>query len=213
MTLHIVVADDHLLFRDGLVGLLRVAKMQVIGEAGDGQTAVDLALSLHPDLVLLDLNMPVMSGLDALRQIKRSAPEIQVVILTVSDYEEHLVEAIREGASGYLLKNVDSKTFLEALAALQRGEGAISRKSVKVLMDGLAQTSPKGAQEKPPAALTDQEIEILRLIAKGHSNAAIAEQVSLSENTVKYHIKNILRKLDVHNRTEAIHVAMSKNLF
>lgn len=212
MTIRVLVADDHALFRDGIVSLLEAAGFAVIGQAGDGQSAVEQTMDLHPDLVLLDLQMPGMNGLEALREIKNRMPEMQVVMLTVSDGEEHLLEAIKEGADGYLLKHLDSKTFLEALAGLQRGEAALTGKSVKVLMNRLARPSTLNTQLKSRIVLSDREIEILRLVAKGHSNAIISVEISLSENTIKYHIKNILQKLHAHNRTEAVLAAMREKM-
>ena len=212
MTIRVLIADDHALFRDGLVSLLEDAGFLVIGQAGDGQSAIEQTMDLHPDLVLLDLHMPRMNGLEALRQIKGRIPEMPVVMLTISDDEDCLVEAIKEGAEGYLLKQVDFKTFLEALSGLQRGEAALMGKSVKVLMSRLARLSTQDTQQKPRVVLSDREIEILRLIAKGHSNAAISDEISLSENTIKYHIKNILQKLNAHNRMEAVLAAMREGI-
>jgi len=212
MTMRVLVADDHALFRDGIVSLLEAAGFIVIGQAGDGQSAVEQTLTLHPDLVLLDLHMPGMNGLEALRRIKNKMPETQIVMLTVSDDEDHLVEAIQGGAEGYLLKHLDSRTFMEALASLQRGEAAMTGKSVKVLMNRLASQSARNAQKIPRVVLSPREIEILRLVAKGHSNAAISVQVSLSENTIKYHIKNILQKFGAHNRTEAVLAAVREGM-
>ena len=210
--MRVLVADDHSLFRDGLISLLEASGFKVVGQAGDGQSAVEQALKLRPDLVLLDLQMPIMGGLEALRRIKETAPEIKVVMLTVSDDESHLIEAVKAGANGYLLKHLNSKTFLDTLAGLQRGEAAISGKSVTVIMQNMASLSAQNAKQPPAISLSEREIEILRLVAEGHSNAAISGEVSLSENTVKYHLKNAMQKLNAHTRVEAVIAAMREGL-
>lgn len=199
--MRVLVADDHSLFRDGIVSLLEAAGFNVIGQVGDGQAAVAAARELQPDLVLMDITMPVMTGLDALRQMREEMPQIQVVMLTVSDADEDLFEAIRLGARGYLLKSLNANEFLEILEGIKRGEAALTRKTAARLMAGFATLS----QEKSRAAevLTQREIELLQLLVEGLPNKTIAERMSLSENTVKYHIKNILQKLGVQNRTEA----------
>lgn len=208
--MRVLVVDDHSLFRDGLVSLLEAADFSVVGQAGDGQSAIEQAVSLRPDLVLLDLSMPVMNGLDALREIKKKLPEVQVVVLTVSDDETNLLEAIKAGADGYLLKHLNSQAFLKALEGLQRGEAAITRMAAKKVMKNLAELSSQKEAAEPEAALSDREIEILKLVAEGCSNREISKRVSLSENTIKYHLKNILQKLNVHTRTEAAILAMRR---
>ncbi len=210
--MRVLVADDHSLFRDGLVSLLEAADFTVVGQAGDGQSAVEQAMTLRPDLILLDLHMPIMNGLEALRQIRVKLPETQIVMLTVSDDENNLLEAIKAGANGYLLKHLNSQAFLKALDGLQRGEAAITRAATTKVMKNLADLSAQKETPKLGVALSDREIEILRLVADGHSNQVISERVSLSENTVKYHIKNILQKLNVHTRMEAAIFAMRNGL-
>lgn len=210
--MRVLVADDHSLFRDGLVSLLEAADFTVVGQAGDGQSAVEQAMILRPDLILLDLHMPVMNGLEALRQIRVKLPETQIVMLTVSDDENNLLEAIKAGANGYLLKHLNSQAFLKALDGLQRGEAAITRTATTKVMKNLADLSAQKETPKRGPVLSDREIEILRLAAEGHSNQVISEKISLSENTVKYHIKNILQKLNVHTRMEAVMFAMRNGL-
>jgi len=206
----VLIADDHSLFRDGITSLLEAAGSEVVGQVGDGQAAVEAALRLRPDLILLDINMPKMSGLEALRLIKKKLPEMQVVMLTVSDDDADLFEAIKSGAHGYLSKSLNTDKFLEMLDGLQRGEAAMTRQTTARLMKGLAETS---YQEAAPArSLTQRETELLRLIAEGMSNKAIAQALSVSENTVKYHLRNILQKLDAQNRTEAVTHAIRAGL-
>ena len=199
--MRVLVADDHSLFRDGIVSLLEAAGFSVIGQVGDGRGAVEAARQLRPDLVLMDITMPEMTGLEALRLIRAELPDVQVVMLTVSDADEDLFEAIRLGARGYLLKSLNANEFLEILEGIKRGEAAITRKLAARLMDGFAMLSHEKA--RPAEVLTQREIELLQLLVEGLPNKAIAERMSLSENTVKYHIKNILQKLGVQNRTEA----------
>ena len=208
--MRVLVADDHSLFRDGLVSLLDAAGFTVIGQVGDGQAAVEHAVNLRPDLVLLDLHMPVMNGLEALRQIRQKLPDIQIVMLTVSDDENNLLEAIKSGANGYLLKQLNSQAFIKALEGLQRGEAAITRSATTKVMRSLAELSAQKSPQKSAITLSEREIEILRLVAEGLSNQDISKKVSLSENTVKYHIKNILQKLNAHNRIEAATIARRK---
>lgn len=207
--MRVLVADDHPLFRDGVASLIEAAGFKVVGQVGDGQAAVEAALRLRPDLVLMDIHMPQMSGLEALRQIKAQAPEVQVVMLTVSDDDASLLEAVQSGARGYLLKNLNTEEFLDMLAGLQRGEAALTRQTTARLLNGLAKQSQRPA---PAESLTPREIELLRLVAEGLPNKAIAQRLSVSENTVKYHMKNILQKLGVRNRAEAIAQALRAGL-
>jgi DNA-binding NarL/FixJ family response regulator len=210
--MRVLVADDHSLFRDGLVSLLEAAGYTVAGQAGNGQEAVNLARSLHPQLVLLDLHMPVMNGLDALHQIKEEMPEVQVVMLTVSDDESNLIEAIKGGAEGYLLKHLNSQAFLKALDGLQHGEAAITRVAMTKVMKSLAELSRQKSSETADEVPSEREIAILHLMAEGLSNQEISRRISLSENTVKYHLKNIFQKLHARNRTEAVTFAMRSGL-
>ncbi len=200
--MRVLVADDHSLFRDGIISLLEAAGLEVVGQVGDGRAAVEAALRLQPDLVLMDIDMPQMSGLEALHLIKKESPEIQVVMLTVCEDDAKLFEAIQSGAQGYLLKSLDTNEFLEMLDGLQRGEAAMTRQTIARLMKRVA--APPLPQTEPVQNLTKREIELLRLVAKGMPNKAIAQVLSVSENTVKYHLRNILQKLGVQNRTEAV---------
>lgn len=210
--MRVLVVDDHSLFRDGLVSLLEAAGYTVVGQAGNGQEAVELARTLQPELILLDLNMPVMNGLEALRQIKDEMPEIQAVMLTVSDEDANLIDAIKAGAEGYLLKHLNSHAFLQALEGLERGEAAINRMAMTKVMKSLAELSRQKSSDSAEEALSEREIAILRLMSEGLSNQEISRRISLSENTVKYHLKNIFQKLHAHNRTEAVTFAMRSGL-
>lgn len=198
----VLVADDHALFRDGLVSLLEAADYEVVAQVEDGEQAVKTAIDTKPEIVLLDISMPGLSGLEALRRLRNELPDSKLVILTVSDNEKDLSEAIRAGANGYLLKSLDADEFLDLLQGLQRGEAAMTRKMTAKLMAGLAH--PAEERQDPLATLTPREIELLGLVQEGLSNLAIAQRLLISENTVKYHLKNIFQKLGVQNRTEAV---------
>jgi DNA-binding NarL/FixJ family response regulator len=209
--MRVLVADDHSLFRDGIASLLEASGFHVVGQVGDGQAALQAARRLRPDLVLMDLSMPGMTGLEALRTIRAELPDVQVVMLTVSDEDDDLFEAIQSGARGYLLKSLNAPEFIDLLEGLKRGEAAISRKTAARLMEGLALRAQPQPKEED-SRLTQREIELLQLVVDGLSNKAIADRLAVSENTVKYHIKNILQKLGVQNRTEAATHALRDGL-
>jgi DNA-binding NarL/FixJ family response regulator len=208
--MRVLVADDHALFRDGIVSLLEAAGIEVVGQAGDGQTAVEAALLLNPDLVLLDLAMPQLNGLEALQQIRQALPDTPIVMLTMSDDDADVLAATKAGASGYLLKSLNAEEFLAMLEGLQRGEAAMTRQTTASLLRGLASsvTPPTASVE----SLTPRELDLLRLLAKGMPNKSIATELSVSENTVKYHLKSILQKLGAGNRTEAVTEAIRRGL-
>ncbi|UCF60854.1 MAG: response regulator transcription factor [Anaerolineaceae bacterium] len=208
--MRVLVADDHSLFRDGIVSLLEAAGFEVVGQVGDGQSAIESAQLLRPDLVLMDITMPEMNGLEALRQIRFVLPDTKVVMLTVSEDDSDLFEAIRLGASGYLLKSLNADEFLEMLEGLSHGEAVMTRETTARLMRGFADLAD--LQETAPDRLSPRELELLQLVAEGLSNKAIGQQLSVSVNTVKYHMKNILQKLGAQNRTEAVMMAIRSGL-
>lgn len=208
--MRVLVADDHSLFRDGIISLLEAAGFEVVGQVGNGQAALEAALRLQPDLVLLDISMPVVNGLEALRQIRASLPDTQVVMLTVSDDDQNIFEAIQSGAQGYLLKSQNAEGFLASLRGLERGEMAMTRQTSARLIGNMIQQTRD--EEKLPAALSVRELELLYLLADGMSNKAIAQKLSISENTAKYHLRNILQKLNAQNRTEAVAYAARTGL-
>lgn len=197
--MRVLLVDDHALFREGLVSLLRTRGIEVAGEASDGAEAIALARELAPDAILMDLTMPGMGGLEATRVITAEFPEIKIVMLTVSEADEDLFEAIRSGAHGYLVKSTPSADFFELLEALDRGETPLSRglagKIVRYLASG-------GASDTAP--LTPREDQVLRLVAGGRTNHDIAEELSISDATVKFHMSNILTKLHLENRAQAV---------
>lgn len=208
--MRVLVADDHSLFRDGIVSLLEAAGFEVIGQVGDGQAAIESAQLLRPDLVLMDITMPEVNGLEALRQIRSKLQDTKVVMLTVSEDDSDLFEAIRLGASGYLLKSLNADEFLEMLKGLSYGEAVITRETTSRLMRGFADLADQ--QEPSPDHLSPRELELIQLVAEGLSNKAIGQRLSVSVNTVKYHMKNILQKLGAQNRTEAVMMAIRSGL-
>lgn len=197
----VVLADDHPLFREGLVSLLQARDVEVVGEASDGAEAVELTRRLKPEAILMDLGMPNMGGLEATRLIKAEMPEVKVVILTVSEADADLFEAIRSGAHGYLVKSTSSDEFFDLLEALERGEAPLSRGLAAKIMRYLAQG---GRSSSTATGLTPREEEILRLVAEGKTNREVAAALFISDATVKFHMTNILNKLHLENRAQVV---------
>lgn len=208
--MRVVVADDHSLFRDGIISLLEAADFEVVAQVGNGAQAVAAVRSYRPDLALLDISMPEMNGLDALRQIKEEFPSTSVVMLTVSDADDDLFSAIEIGADGYLLKDLDAQDFLSILEGIQKGEAAVTRKTAARIMRHVKNLSQQNSPEKD--LLSVRELEVLALLSDGLANKTIAQRIFISENTVKYHVRNILQKLGAQNRTEAVAYAMRQGL-
>lgn len=206
----VIVADDHSLFRDGITSLLEAAGYEVVEQVGDGELAINAVRRLNPDLILLDITMPKKNGIEALMVIKNEFPDVKAIMLTVSDEDEDLFEAIQSGADGYLLKDLNSEEFLEMLAGLESGEAAISRRMTTRLISGFQELS--GQSDRSKNELTEREQELLAYMADGLSNKTIAEKMFISENTVKYHIRNVLQKFGVQNRTEAVAYAIRQGL-
>ncbi len=201
--MRVLIVDDHSLFRDGIGSLLQAAGFEVVGGASNGQEAIEAAGALRPDLILMDVSMPEMNGIEAARHIKAQLPEVKIVMLTVSDDDRVLIDAVKAGASGYLLKSLDSTEFLSMLEGVQRGESAMQRQTMSRLLDSLSDFS-----REPVVELTLRELELLKWVAQGYSNKAIAREMSISPNTVKYHMKSVLQKLSVQNRAEAVATAI-----
>jgi len=200
--MRVLLADDHPLFRQGLESLLRSRSIEVVGEASDGTGAVALTRALRPDVVLMDLSMPGVGGLEATRLIKAEMPDVKVVILTVSEADADLFEAIRSGAHGYLVKSMPSDDFFGLLDALERGEAPLSRGLAIRIVRHLAEGEKAGAAESP--GFTPRQEEVLRLVAEGRSNREVAEAASITEATVKYHMSHILEKLHLQNRAQVV---------
>jgi two-component system nitrate/nitrite response regulator NarL len=205
--IRVLLVDDHALFRSGIRSLLqRHPEFQIVGEAADGMEAVKRAGQLKPDVVLLDLHMPGLSGREAARMIAEETPQSHVLMLTVSEEEDDLLETLRAGACGYLLKNIAAETLVAAVRSAAQGESVISPQMMGALLKGVRSGAPK----PPPAAapgeldkLTPREREILGFIALGHSNKEIARSLEVAESTVKIHVQNLLRKLKLSSRVQA----------
>ncbi len=210
----VLLADDHALFREGLVGILNAQPdLQVVGEADDGLAALVKAQELKPDLILMDVQMPGMDGLEATRRIKQVLPEAVIVMLTVRDDDEKLFEALKNGAQGYLLKEIRSKEMLAMLRGALRGEAALSPALAARVLAEFRRLSRGGIPpQEDESALTEREQQVLLQAAQGKSDKEIAETLAISVNTVKTHMRNILAKLHVRTRREAARVAKSKGL-
>ncbi|HET9893613.1 MAG TPA: response regulator transcription factor [Streptosporangiaceae bacterium] len=212
-----LIVDDHALFRRGLeIVLVSESDIEVVGEAGDGAEAVKKAAESLPDVVLMDVRMPRSSGIQACRAIKDVAPSAKIIILTMSDEEEDLFEAIRAGASGYLLKDIPLDEVSEAVRAVNGGQSLISPAMAGKLLTEFAVLARRDEEEPPrqlPAPkLTDREMQVLKLVARGMNNRDIAKELFISDNTVKNHVRNILEKLQIHSRMEAVMVAVREKI-
>lgn len=210
--MRVVIADDHLLFRDGLKSLLEARGVDVVAEAKNGKQAVEMARHFKPDIVLMDLTMPEMGGLDATRVLTADESGTRVVVVTASEDDADLFEAIKSGAQGFIPKNLEATQFFELLDGVTRGEPALTPGLArKVLREFAKPEEPK--EEKSATALTEREREVLELLVQGiTSNKELAERLVVSENTVKYHLRNILDKLHVQNRAQVIAYALRHRL-
>ena len=211
--IRVLVVDDQELFRRGLTMLLAVEPgLEVVGEAGDGAEGVTLAESAAPDVILLDVRMPKKSGIEACLAIKESVPSDKIIMLTVSDEEADLYEAVKSGASGYLLKDSSIEEVAQAIRVVADGQSLISPSMAIKLIDEFKQMSRPERETGPALRLTERELDVLRLVAQGHSNKEIAARLFISENTVKNHVRNMLEKLQLHSRMEAVMYAVRENL-
>ncbi len=211
----VLIADDHRVVREGLAAILKSKEnIVVVGEAQDGREAVEKASSLLPDVILMDVSMPRMTGIEATRQIKREFPHIGIIALTMYDEQQYIFDLVRAGATGYLLKDTDSAQIVLAIQAIYRGESLIHPSvASKILAEFSLLAQKKG--KKPSWVehdLSEREITVLRLVAEGKTNKEIANSLDLSEKTVKNHVRNIFHKLQVYDRTQAAILAIRKGL-
>jgi DNA-binding NarL/FixJ family response regulator len=211
----VVLADDQALVRGGFRMILdNKADLEVLGEAADGREAVALVEQLCPDVVLMDVRMPRISGIQAAATISTSVPSSKILMLTVSDEEDDLYDAIKAGATGYLLKEISIEEVATAIRAVVSGQSLISPSMASKLLSEFTNLAKKAdeRQSVPTPRLTDRELEVLKLVAEGMSNREIAGELYISENTVKNHVRNILEKLHLHSRMEAVVYAVREKL-
>ena len=214
-SLKVLVVDDHALFRRGLQMVLEQEDdIDVIGEAADGAEAVAKAQELMPDVVLMDVRMPKRSGIEATQEIKDLLPHAKILMLTISDEEADLYDAIKAGASGYLLKEISIEEVADAIRSVWAGQSRISPSMASKLLNEFAAISKRGEERRqvPAPRLTEREMEVLGLVAEGLNNREIGVRLFISENTVKNHIRNILEKLHLHSRMEAVVYAVREKL-
>jgi len=213
--IRVVIADDHALFRRGLEMVLATEPdIEVVAEANNGKQAYEAAVEHMPDLVLMDVRMPAHGGIDAAKRIKDAVPHIKILMLTISDEEEDLYDAIKAGASGYLLKEISIEEVADAIRSVRAGQSLISPSMASKLLTEFAAMARKDEekQQMPAPRLTDREMEVLTLVAQGLNNRDIAKALFISENTVKNHVRNILEKLHLHSRMEAVVYAVREKL-
>jgi DNA-binding NarL/FixJ family response regulator len=213
--IRVLVCDDQALVRSGFRMILEARDdVEVVGEAQDGREVVEQAGQLDPDVILMDIRMPGVDGVEATRQLVGGGSRARILILTTFDLDEYVYEAIRAGASGFLLKDVQPGQLVDAVRVVASGEALLAPTVTRRLLDRFAQTLPGEDEQPPPGldALTERELEVLKLLAGGLSNAELAERLFLSETTVKSHISSVLRKLDLRDRVQAVVLAYEAGL-
>jgi two-component system NarL family response regulator len=212
-SIRVLICDDHALFRRGLIMVLESEDgIEVVAEAEDGEEAVRMAEEVVPDVVLMDVRMPRMSGIEATRAIAETVPSTKILMLTVSDEEEDLYEAVKAGATGYLLKEISIEEVANAIRAVVTGQSLISPSMASKLLSEFNNLAKQAQQKVMVPKLTDRELQVLKLVAQGMSNREVAEELFISENTVKNHVRNILEKLHLHSRMEAVVYAVREKL-
>jgi len=213
MSIHILLADDHTILRAGLRMMLNAqSDFEVIGEAQDGRQAIQEAQRLQPDVILMDITMPDMNGIEATRQIKKLLPETKVLILTMHEHDEYVFQASRAGASGYMLKEAADTDLISALRVIQNGQFYLSPTAQSVMVGDYLQRVRTGEEKDSYSSLTEREREILKLVAEGYTNNQIAERLIISPKTVDTHRTHVMDKLNLHSRAELVKYAMRRGL-
>ena len=218
MPIRILIADDHQLLREGIRNFLSLEPdFEIIGEAANGEEAIARTVELRPDVLLLDINMPKASGIEVASRLKESCPEVRILALTIHDDQNYMMNMIQSGAAGYLLKDVEPSMMVQAVRRVYAGESYVEPSLTKKLFQGITNREEKKVAPAAPGItegerLSTREIEVLRLIGKGMSNAEIARTLYLSEKTVKNHLTNIFRKIDVTDRTQAVLYAIKHKI-
>jgi DNA-binding NarL/FixJ family response regulator len=215
MTVRVLLCDDQALVRKGFRMILEARDdLQVVGEAQDGATAVELARRSRPDVILMDVRMPGMDGVEATRRLVQAGTTARILILTTFDVDEYVYEALRAGASGFLLKDVEPAQLVDAIRVVAQGDALLAPTVTRRLLDRFAHTLPDRTRTTPPhlSELTEREVEVLTLLAGGLSNAELAERLVVSETTVKTHVSSILRKLGLRDRVQAVVLAYEAGL-
>jgi two-component system response regulator NreC len=211
--IHILLADDHTILRAGLKMMLNAQPdMEIVGEASDGRQAITETQRLQPDIILMDITMPEMNGIEATRQIKKLVPESRILILTMHEHDEYVFQALRAGASGYMLKEAADTELISALHIIQSGQFYLSPMAQSVLVGDYLQRVRIGEEKDSYSSLTEREREILKLIAEGYTNNQIAERLVISPKTVDTHRTHIMDKLNLHSRAELVKYAMRRGL-
>jgi DNA-binding NarL/FixJ family response regulator len=209
----VLVVDDHALFRKGVVGVIMEAEgFEVVGEAGEGREALAKVKELKPDVVVMDIYMPGMDGLETTRQIKEIVPAAKVVILTISEEDENLFEAVKAGANGYMLKSAEPETLCQTLRGVVRGEAVLSPSMGAKILEEFARQSRRAGEEASGPRLSPKEREVLQLLTRGAVNKEIAAALNITENTVKNHMKSIMEKLHLENRVQVVAYAFREGL-
>jgi len=211
--IRIVIVDDHPLVREGLRKVLELdPELMVVDEAGDGQGAINVTRRVKPNVVLMDINMPGTNGIEATRVIKRELPSVGVIALTIHDEEEYVLELVRAGVSGYVLKDIPPSKLIETIKTVARGHSIIDPSITNKILGEINRLSKRRRTREEWETLTDREMDVLKLMAQGCSNKEIAKNLNISEKTVKNHITNIFRKLQVDDRTQAVLFAIKHHL-
>ncbi|MGE5329974.1 MAG: response regulator [Deltaproteobacteria bacterium] len=209
----VLIADDHSLMRQGLKQIIELEEdIKVIGQATNGQEAIDMAKSLNPDVILMDINMPILNGLQAIKEIRDSGMDVKIVVLTIHEDRDYLFKTLQLGANAYVLKDAESNILINAIRTVFNGQNYIQHTMTSELVKEFNRISRNDKQKGPEHSLTQREIEVLELIAEGMLNKNIAKTLFISEKTVKNHVSNIFKKLNVTDRTQAAIYALKNNI-